>query len=212
MDTTRLMALIGLTIFAQSALANTIWLKDRNGNVCYNTGSNNPSHIIGYGGVNANGTGFTMTIDNPLATKPTSGDCANIPTTTTPLVLSGGNVVGNVVPVSNVKPGTKGVNECLNQGNNLVGITGGTSTGSGASTRTIAFSFNGAAGCLPNTYQEPYQRTVSIATGTGPFATTVYSGNYYVFNPTAVVPEPGSIMLLLAGGLGFGFVLRRRRS
>lgn len=219
--TTRLVTLIGLAICAQGALANTIWLKDRQGNVCYNTASSNPGGIIGYGGINRDGSGFTMTLSNPAATKPTTGDCANIPTTTTNLVFPVGNVVRNLVPITVVKAGTNGANECLDQGLALSGVTGGATQG----IYTLAFSFTGAAGCphpnyqAPNpvlpTYQAPFQRTVSIATGSGPFLNTVFRGTYHISTQTLPnqVPEPDTALLLIAGGLGMaGLTLWRRRA
>ena len=215
---TRLVALIGLTALAQGVMASTIWLKDRQDQVCYNTASSNPGNVIGYGGINRDGTGFTMTISNPVGgTKtPATGDCANIPTTTTDLVFSGGNVVPNVVPITHVKAGTGGANECLDQGQNLSGVTGGASVGTLANTRTIAFSFTGAAGCphqnytVP-TYQAPFQRTVFIATGVGPALRTVYRGNYHIFDQ-ASIPEPGTLSLLLAGAAGLAGLALSRRS
>ncbi len=220
MNTTRLITFIGLAVVTQSALANTIWLKDRDGNVCINSGSTNPSGIIGYGGINRDGSGFTLTLSNPAATKPTTGDCANIPTTTANLVFPVGNVVQNVVPITVVKAGTNGANECLDQGLNLSGVTGGATQGA----FTLAFSFTGAAGCAhpnyqaPNpvlpTYQAPFQRTASISTGTGFFATTLFNGTYHISTQTLPnqVPEPDTALLLLAGGLGMaGLTLWRRR-
>ncbi len=221
MYATRLITLLGLAVLAQSALANTIWLKDNLGTVCINTGSSNPGGIIGYGGINRDGSGFTLTISNPAATKPTTGDCANIPTTTTNLVFTGGNVVQNVVPITLIKAGTGGNNECLDQGLNLSGVTGG-ATQAGF---TLAFSFAGAAGCphpnyqAPNpvvpTFQAPFQRTVSISTGTGFFATTLFNGTYHISTQTLPnqIPEPNTTLLMLAGALGMaGLGLRRRRN
>lgn len=217
MYTTRLMTLIALSVFAQGVLANTIWLKDRQGNVCYNNQSQNPGGVIGYGGINRNGTGFTMTIDNPQAgtVTPSSGDCTTIPKANQPLVFGAGNVVANVVPITNVKTGTNNAPECLDQGLNLSGITGGSTVGTGGNARSIAFSFTGAAGCPhPNysvpTYQAPFQRTVSIRTGSGPAQRIVYQGAYHIYN-TASVPEPGSLLLLLAGATGFGVLALSRR-
>jgi hypothetical protein len=222
MYATRLITFVGLAVLAQSALANTIWLKDRLGNVCINTASSNPGGIIGYGGINRDGSGFTLTLSNPAgATKPTTGDCANIPATTTNLVFTGGNVVQNLVPITVVKAGTNGANECLDQGLNLSGVTGGATQGG----LTLAFSFTGAAGCphpnyqAPNpvlpTYQAPFQRTVSLATGSGPFLNTLYNGTYHISTQTLPnqVPEPDTALLLLAGGLGMaGVALWRRRT
>jgi hypothetical protein len=218
MKKTPSMALMAMLFVAQGALANTILLKDRQDQVCYNSASSNPGGVIGYGGINRDGTGFIMTISNPAGgTKtPATGDCANIPTTTTNLVFTGGNVVANVVPVTHVKPGTNGQNECLDQGLNLAGVTGGASIGSGANTLSIGFSFAGAAGCAhPNytgaTYQAPFQRTAIIATGSGPFQQTLFNGRYHIFDQ-ATVPEPGTLPLLLAGASGLALLALRRRS
>lgn len=218
MYTTRLAVLIGLTAFAHGAMASTIWLKDRQDQVCYNSLSANPGQVIGYGGINRDGTGFTMTISNPAGgTKtPATGDCANIPTTTASLVFSGGNVAPNVVPITLVKAGTGGANECLDQGLNLAGVTGGASVGTGINTMSLAFSFAAAAGCPhPNytvaTYQAPFQRTASIARGVGSIQTTVFNGRYHIFDP-ASIPEPGTLPLLLAGAAGFAALVLRRRT
>ncbi len=221
MYATRLITFIGLAVFAQGALANTIWLKDSLGNVCTNSASSNPGGIIGYGGINRDGSGFIMTLSNPAATKPTTGDCATIPTTTTDLVFTGGNVVQNVVPVTMVKAGTGGNSECLDQGLNLSGVTGG-ATQAGL---TLAFSFTGAAGCphpnyqAPNpvvpTFQAPFQRTVSISTGSGFFGTTLFNGTYHISTQTLPnqIPEPNTTLLIFAGVLGMaGLALRRRRT
>ena len=214
MNTTRLLASISLALFAQGALASTIWLKDRQGKVCYNANSNNAGHIIGLGGINQNGSGFTLTIDNPASGKPTTGDCGNIPTTPTPtpMVFSGGSVAGNIVHVSTMGQGTKGANECLDQGNNLSGVRGSATLGSGAALKTLAFDFSAANGCLANTFQAPFARNVVISTGSLASARgsqIVFQGNYYLFNPAATIPEPGSFLLLLAGLLGMGFLSLR---
>lgn len=226
MHKTRLLVLIAMPFAAQGVLANTIVLKDRQDNICYNSASQNPGKVIGYGGINRNGGGFTMIISNPPsgAVTPATGDCDTIPKTPAgDLEFSGGNAVPNVVPVTHIKAGTNGDAECLDQGLNLSGVTGGASIGSGVGKRTINFSFNGADGCHhPNysvpTYQAPFERTVSISTGSGPSQKTPYSGTYYIFNPDVVdpinnVPEPGSLLLMLAGASGLGaLALARRRS
>jgi hypothetical protein len=215
MNTTRLIILLGLTFFAQGALANTIWLKDRQGSVCINTGSGNAGGVIGLGGINIDGSSFFLKIDNPKATKPTTGDCANLPTTDTsgPLVFNG-TMTANVVPIAMMKPGTKGVNECLNQGNDLSGITGAATIGAGATLKSLQFNFSGATGCMPNTYQAPFVRGVILVSGSAATfggAKTIFQGNYYIFNPSAI-PEPGTIPLLLAGLVGLGYLAMRRRT
>ena len=223
MYATRLITFIGLAVFAQGALANTIWLKDSLGNVCTNSASSNPGGIIGYGGINRDGSGFIMTLSNPAATKPTTGDCATIPTTTTDLVFAGGNVVQNVVPITHVPTSPGGGNECLDQGLNLSGVTGGATQG----IYTLSFSFTGAAGCphpnyqAPNpvvpTFQAPFQRTVSIAPASGGIGSSapLFTGTYHISTQTLPnqIPEPNTTLLIFAGALGMaGLALRRRRT
>ena len=126
MYTTRLMALIGSAVIAQSALANTIWLKDTGNNVCYNSASTNAGNIIGLGGINKNGTGFTLTISNPTAgtVTPATGACTTLPKSDTDLVFTGGSVAPNNVAVSRIGTGPSDSGQCLDQGINLTGVTG----------------------------------------------------------------------------------------
>lgn len=214
MYTTRLMTLIALSIFAQGVLANTIWLKDRQGNVCYNSASTNPGQVIGYGGVNHNGTGFTLTIRNPAnGTKtPATGDCAAIPTApaANPIVFNGA-LTPRLTAVHMWKPGTNNALECLDQGSNLSGLSGTVTSGN----YRLLLSTQFTDGCNMQTQSKitsdglpVFVRTVSLfAGGERP----VYTGAYHIFNVTTV-PEPSSILLLLAGATGFGvFALARRR-
>jgi len=222
MYTSRLITLIGLTIFAQGALANTIWLKDRLGNVCYNsdiTNPNNPSKIIGAGGVNHDGTGFTLTIDNPATgtVTPSTGDCTTIPkaASATPIVFSIGSVNPRLMSNHMWKPGTKGALECLDQGVNLSGLSGVLISSNGQYRMLLSTVFTDGCNMQTQTKitvdgQPMIVRTAAIFGGGA--EAPLYQGNYHIFN-VATVPEPGSILLLLAGASAMGVLtLARRRS
>lgn len=206
--TTQLMAFIGLALFAQVVSANTVWLKDRNGKVCYNNSNSNAGHVIGLGSINADGTGFSMKIDNPAGSgKPTTGDCAAIPATTSPVVYGAGTVVGNRAHVSSGSGAT-----CQDQGTNLVAIHGESAK---VSSVFLQFTlFNPATGCKPSTLKVPLttanrQAFIKRGASQGSGTTTLFTGSYYVFNP-ASIPEPDSLMLLLAGSLSMALLARRR--
>lgn len=226
MYTTRVMTLFALSIFAQGVLANTIWLKDRQGNVCYNSVSNNPDHIIGYGGVDRSSSAFTMTIDNPpTGTVTPAGDCQNIPKNLNanpakpagdPIVFNG-TLTRQLRQVHMWKPGTDGRLECLAQGQNLSGVTGSVTTGTGTNQYSIGFGFAFTDGCNFATQQiitanglPTFTRTVFISQRQGNAFPRVYEGNYQIFNVEAV-PEPSSMLLLLAGAFGLGVLALSRR-
>lgn len=216
MNTARLWTLFCLAVFAQGALGATIWLKDRNGNVCYNSLSTlggpppgAPGGYIGLGGINRDGSGYQMQISNPTAgvVTPATGDCTTLPKSDSILSFSGGSVAPYKVAVSMVKPGTKGNNECLEQGVNLMGLNGGSSTVVGTVTWTLAYSYASATGCKPGTEAPPSlfeQRSVSLARKAGAFSNTTYRGTYHIYNESNPIPEPSITLLLLAGALGLG--------
>jgi hypothetical protein len=146
----------------------------------------------------------------------------NCPTTFVPSIANGPYTGTPNVVVENVtlnKPGTDGQNEPLNQGPNVVGLTGtlqyattapGTCAGTGNSTQpktyTIAFAY--AAGS-PN----PAGRTYTI-TCEGPGSFTPITGQYHVRNLANPIPEPQMLWLALAGlgALVMSRRIRRRRS
>jgi hypothetical protein len=212
MNATRLITLLFLAISAQAASASTIWLKDSNGQVCKNSASTtNAGGVIGLGSVDSNGA-MTMTIDNPNTgtetRSPSTGDCANLPRTTagTPLVFRG-SVAPQIVPIHMKKPGTHGVLECLDQGNNFVGVQGTLNDVQNAGySLVLAFSYtDGCGGSALPTFQRPVLINPSAK------GATVFSGAYYIFNANSV-PEPGSLYLLLAGAAGLTLLgLQRRR-
>lgn len=216
MYTTRLMTLIALSVFAQGVLANTIWLKDRQGNVCYNSASTNPGQVIGYGGVNRDGTGFTLTISNPAnGTKtPATGDCTTIPSApaANPIGFSG-SMTARLQATHMWKPGTNQVPECLDQGTNLSGLSGTLNSGQ----YRLLLSTQFTDGCNIQTQTKitsnglpAYVRTVTLFGGGG--ERPLYNGVYHIFN-VASVPEPSSILLILAGATGLGaLAISRRKS
>lgn len=216
MNTTRVLALFALTLTAPGVMAETIWLKDRQGNVCYNSASTNPGQVVGYGGVNRDGTGFTFTISNPAnGTKtPATGDCASAPTApaNAPIVISG-SVPTRLNAVHAMKPGTNQAVECLDQGTNLSGLSGVI----GGSGYRLVFSTQFTDGCNMQTQtaitpngQPSYTRTLSIFRSNQ--EAPLMRGQFHIFN-VASVPEPDTLLLLAMGGLGLGWAyLGRRRA
>ena len=215
MNTTRLVALMGLVIFSQSALANTVWLKGGDA-VCENSLSSNPGKVIGYGGVDRNGV-FTLTISNPTdgTRNPARGACANLPATgasssETPIVFNG-SAQAEIPSLNMIKAGTQGAAECLQQGQNLSGIS--VTTLSDTSNQfNLSMTFSYTDGCNPATGdritpsgQPVFIRTATLDKPTG----TDFAGNYYVFNVNAI-PEPSTMLLMVAGFAAIGFVGMRR--
>lgn len=213
--------LLGLSLgalLAQSAWANTVWLKDpfAASGVCKNTLSTNPGKVIGYGGIDDSNT-FTMTISNPKdgmvyttpgVPVPARSICTYLPKTSpstdpvpTTIVFSG-TLPAQHSTINMIKPGTKGQDECLRQGSNLTGIGAppptGSSITSGTYTLTLNYSFT-ADGCVPGTTppqpigdggQPSFLRGAKLTGGTG-YGSANFNGGYYVFNPDAV--HPGAV-------------------
>lgn len=217
MKATRLIALLLLSALAQGASATTVWLKDRNGQVCKNSASGNAG-VVGIGGVDRNGV-MTMTIDNPdtgtETRNPSVGDCANLPRTSvgSPLVLSGsGLVTPQIVPIHMWKPGTNGAMECLDQGSNFVGLKGTLVNGQ------KMFLFSGGLlsdGCDMSSQTKTtldglpvFRREVSYFNGG---ERPRFIGAYHIFNEANSVPEPGSLLLLVVGATSLIFVGMQRR-
>ncbi len=214
----RLIILLILSLFAQGASAATIWLKDKSGNVCTNTSSTNLGQAIGYGGVSRDGSGFTLTIDNPAAGAPTTGECKNIPmtdrdslgnpVTNAPIVFNGA-LTPHVVPINATKDGTNGNPECLDQGSNYSGVSGEVAENAATPRYKINFNFSYTDGCTRgppvnlNPGQPDFIRDVSIGNMGGPISIVYFSGKYHisVLNQLNPIPEPGSIALILAGAL-----------
>jgi hypothetical protein len=101
-----------------------------------------------------------------------------------------------------------------NQGPNVEGLTGtlqfsttapgtcqGTGNMAGTKTYTITFSYGGS----PNSASRTYSLTCA-----GPGHLTPINGHYDVRN-TASVPEPETLLLMLAGLGGYRLAMRRRR-
>lgn len=214
MKATHLIALVLLATLAQGASATTIWLKDRNGQVCKNTASANANAggVIGLGSVDRNGV-ITMTIDNPdtgtETRSPSTGDCANLPRTPAgnPLVFNG-SVTPSIVPIHMLKPGTKGALECLDQGSNFAGVNGSVVSGP----QTLSFGFGYTDGCSGGNALPTFSRPVDLSIPENPEAQiVVFNGLYHIFNEGNPVPEPGSLLLLIAGAVSLITIGMQRR-
>ncbi len=239
MHTTHLIALIGMSVFAQSALANTIWLKDTSTpkpEICRNSlisNPNNPEKIIGLGGVNRDGSSFTLTIDNPPPTvavpnpvTPATGACQSLPQNlnANPANNPSGNPIvfsGSMQPrltathmwkewMAQTSSGSMLRKECLDQGSNLSGLSGTINSGQ----YRLLLSTQFTDGC------DMQSQTKSTADGQPLIVRTatiflggerpIYTGTYHIFNVDSV-PEPGTIMLLVIGAATLGMVAFTRR-
>jgi hypothetical protein len=214
MITTRFLALFLLAAVAQGASATTIWLKDNAGQVCKNSLSTNPGQVIGLGTVTSAGA-LTLTISNPAGgtMTPSSGQCLNLPTApaATPLVISG-PVTPQISPLHMWKPGTKGAMECLDQGNSHYGIIGNVNN----SPYRFQFSGGYSDGCNMQTQIKLTADGLPVITRgliirQEGLEIPLFTGSYYIFNEANRIPEPGSLLLLLAGAAGLILVGMQRR-
>ncbi len=221
MNTTRVLAFLLFAGLAQGAAATTIWLKDDAGQVCKNSLSTNPGQVIGLGTVTSAGA-LTLTISNPSngTMTPSSGQCLNLPTApaANPLVITG-TVSPQMLSIhmwkewnARTSTGTMLRKECLDQGVNFSGIIGQVVS------NPYTFNFSGgfADGCN--------MQTQTKITGDGlPIFTRglvirqqgrelpLFTGTYYIFNEANRIPEPGSLLLLVAGAASLILVGMHRR-
>ncbi len=239
MHKTRLLAFCSLALLAQGALANTIWLKDAStpkSEICRNSlisNPNNPEKIIGLGGVNRDGTSFTLTIDNPPPTAavpnpvtPATGACQNLPqnTNANPANNPSGNPIvfsGSMTPrltathtwkewMAQTSSGSMLRKECLDQGRNLAGLSG--TIDSGQYRLLLSTQFTDGCDMRSQTKitadgQPLIVRTAAIFRGG---ERPIFSGAYHIFNVDSV-PEPGTILLLVIGAATLGVVAFSRR-
>lgn len=217
MKATRLIALLLLALAAQGASATTIWLKDGAGQICKNTGSSNPGQVIGLGSLTAGGV-LTMKISNPPATAPTTGNCKDLPKTSGADLEFSGPVAPQNLRIHMWKAGTKGRMECLDQGNNLSGVNGGVNfTLANGQQFTLGLGGGYTDGCDMQTQTKitsdglPVFTRIATIRRVGAERTS-FTGSYHIFNELNSVPEPGSLLLLVAGAASLMLVgLQRRR-
>jgi hypothetical protein len=216
MKATRLIALLLLAVAAQGASATTLWLKDGAGQICKNTGSANPGEVIGLGSLT--GDVLTMTISNPAATAPTTGNCKDILKTNGTNIVFTGRVTPQNLPIHMWKPGTKGAMECLDQGNNLSGVIGTLSvTLANGQQYTLGLGGGYTDGCNMQTQTKITADGLPVFTRIATIRRVggegkVFSGSYHIFNELNRIPEPGSLLLLAAGAASLILIgLQRRR-
>jgi PEP-CTERM motif len=168
--------------------------------------------------------GFTFN-KTTAGTFPTSGASVTLAANClSPAILNGTYAPGalNVI-VENVtlnKPGTGGQNEPLDQGPNVEGLSGTlqfTTTAAGfcdgtvnpgggpAASKTYTITFSYAANS-----QNPAGRTYQI-TCSGPGSLSPINGRYHVVNTANPVPEPETLLLMLAGLGALSWTLRQGR-
>ena len=110
-------------------------------------------------------------------------------------------VVQNITTPQPQGPNVEGLTGTLTRVTNAPGTCQGTGSSSNQKTYTLTFSYGGT----PNTASRTF--TLSCA---GPGNLTPISGHYDVRN-TASVPEPETLLLVLAGLGGYKLVMARRR-
>ena len=114
------------------------------------------------------------------------------------------------------KPGTNGNLEWLDQGKNVQGVQGSLKTPDGVYTMDLIFSqtnpVTNPTGPCTNYGQESfsYTRAYTITTGGRSGLTVIASGTDFVYN-TNSIPEPETLLLLLAGFGSMGLVTIRRK-
>ena len=155
--------------------------------------------------------GFTFTKDTEGSSAPSGASAllqqVGSPTEFVPAIANGTYSPGtlNVVVQDITTPQPQGLNVegltgTLQFSTNTAGDCDGTGTSTDTKTFTITFSYGGSP--------TPDSRTFALTcSGPGNFST---SGRYDVRN-TASVPEPETLLLMLAGLGGYKLVMRRRR-
>ena len=128
---------------------------------------------------------------------------------TMPALTFSGNLRVQQVASKLCKPGTGGKLEWLDQGTNVQGLVGDLTSGN--YTMTLGFVTNATASACTQYGLESlsYSRTYTINQG-GRTIVVIANGTYHVYN-TATIPEPETLLLLVAGLGAMGLALRRKR-
>jgi hypothetical protein len=153
------------------------------------------------------GFSFTKTTAGTFPTGGASVSLVGCPASFVPNIANGTYIPGNLnVVVQNITtpqpqgPNVEGLTGTLQFSTSAHGNCQGNGNSAQQKTYTISFSYGGA----PNSANRTY--TITCA-GNGTFTV---SGHYDVRN-TASVPEPETLLLMLAGLGGYRLAMRRRR-
>lgn len=135
-----------------------------------------------------------------------------------PALTFTGNISLQLATSELCKPGTNGQPEWLQAGSNVKGVTGTLSaTDVSNNVYTLALTYNEEVN--PNSVcnssilgqeNKLYTRGYTIIKGGRTTTTIVDNGAYYIYN-VAAIPEPETLLLLIAGLGAMAFVVRRKR-
>jgi hypothetical protein len=154
------------------------------------------------------GFSFTKTVAGTFPTSGASVILTGCPTSFVPGIANGTYTPGSLsVVVQDITtpqpqgPNVEGLTGTLQFATTAPGTCQGTGSTPGTKTYTITFSYGG----VPNSASRTFTLTCS---GPGTFST---NGRYDVRNTAASVPEPETLLLMLAGLGGYSLVTWRRR-
>lgn len=135
----------------------------------------------------------------------------------------GGTFTGNINVISSpskiCNKGTKGKLEWLDAGSNVHGLSAVLTDTIGTDTYTLNLNYATQAGgdgisnpCSPQGSETlQYLRNYSLTKNGRSGGTVTGSGTYFVYNIASVIPEPKTLLLLLAGLGAMGMVTWRKR-
>lgn len=131
----------------------------------------------------------------------------------------GGTFTGNINVISSTSQvcnqGTKGNLEWLDAGSNVHGLSAVLNSTIGTDTYTLTLSYatqaSGEACNQKGNETLLYTRSYTLSKNGRSGGTVTGSGTYFVYNIASVIPEPKTLLLLLAGLGAMGIVTWRKR-